>query len=99
MGCGNVSKGVSFTATRGISRALLCALGERDGDWHDMVTYLERVTERATSCAAKFGAAEFDYWGGLNQDIEKFHPNFQTSFIFLKSRRDPDRSTAEQDRH
>ena len=68
------------------------------GTKHDVVTSLERVAERAASCAAKFGAAEFDYWGGLNQDIEKFLPNFQTSFIFLKSRRESDHSTAEQDR-
>jgi hypothetical protein len=58
-----------------------------------VVTYLERVAEQAASCAAKFSAPEFDYWAGLNHDIEKFHPDFQTSFIFLKSRRDSDRST------
>ena len=58
-----------------------------------MVTYLERVAERAASCAAKFGATEFHYWAGLRHALGKFHPDFQTSFIFLKSRRDPDRST------
>ena len=70
------------------------------GNKHDVVTYLEGVAERATSCAAKFGAAGFGYRVGLWHDLEKFHPDFQTSFISLKSRRDADHSsTAEQDRH
>jgi len=64
-----------------------------------MVTYLDRVVERMASCAAKFGAAEFDYWAGLWHDCVKFHLDFQTYFISLKSRREPDHSTAEQNRH
>ena len=64
-----------------------------------MVTYLERVAERAASCAAKFGAAKFDYWAGLRHDCGKFHLDFQTYLISLKSRRESDHSTAEQDRH
>ena len=99
MSCGNLSKGVFFTVTRGIRRAILCALGERDGEWHDVVTDLECGTERAMSCAAKFGAAEFDYWAGLSHDLGKFHLDFQTYLISLKSRRESDHSTAEQDRH
>ena len=68
------------------------------GSKHDVVTYRERAAERAASFAAKFGAAEFHCWAGLRHDIEKFHPDFQTSFIFLTSRRESDHSTAEQDR-
>lgn len=69
------------------------------GSKHDVVTYLERAAKRAASCAANFGAAEFHYWAGLWRALEKFHPDSQTSFISLKSRREPDYSTAEQDRH
>jgi hypothetical protein len=46
-----------------------------------VVTDLERGTERATSCAAKFGAAEFDYWAGLSHDLSKFNLDFQTYLI------------------
>ena len=66
---------------------------------HDLVTHLERLAERAASCAAKFGAADLDYWAGLSHDLRKFHPDFQTYFISLKSRREPNHPTAEQDRH
>lgn len=58
-----------------------------------MVTYLERVAERAASCAAKFGAAEFDYWAGFIHDSGKIHPDFQICFISLNPRREPDHST------
>ena len=61
-----------------------------------MVTYLERTAERAASCAAQFGAAELDYWAGLSHDLGKFHLEFQTYLISLKSRRESDHSTAEQ---
>ena len=64
-----------------------------------MVTYLERTAERAASCAAQFGAAELDYWAGFSHDLEKSHPDFQAYHISLKSHREPDHSTAEQDRH
>ena len=57
------------------------------------VTSLECVAERAASCAAKLGAAEFDYWAGFRHDLGKFHPDSQTSFISLKSRRESDPST------
>jgi hypothetical protein len=97
--CGNLSKRVFFTATSGISRALLCALGERDGDWPDMATYLERVAEGTASCAGKFGAVDFGYWAGLWHHLETFHPDFQAYFISLKSRREPDHPSAEQNRH
>ncbi len=63
------------------------------GRKHDVVTSLESVAGRAASCAAKFGAADFGYWAGLWHDLEKLHPDFQTSFISLKSRREPDPST------
>lgn len=43
------------------------------GNKHDVVTSLERVAERAASCAAKLGAAEFDYWAGLRHDLGKLH--------------------------
>jgi hypothetical protein len=62
-----------------------------------VVTYLERAAERTASCATKFGAAELDYWAGLSHDLGKFHLDFQTYLISLKSRREPDNSTAEQD--
>ena len=42
-----------------------------------MVTYLERVAERVTSCAAKFGAAEFDYWAGLRPTSGNSIPTFR----------------------
>lgn len=66
---------------------------------HDLVTHLERVAELASQFAGKFGAADFGYWADLWHDLGKFHPDFQTYFISLKSRREPDHSTAEQDRH
>ena len=64
-----------------------------------MVTYLECAAERAASCAAQFGAAEFDFWVGLSHGLEKSHPDFQTYLISLKSRRESDHPPAEQDRH
>jgi hypothetical protein len=64
-----------------------------------VVIYLERAAERAASCAVKFGAAEFPYWAGLRHNRGKFHLDFQTYLISLKSRRESDHSTAEQARH
>lgn len=65
------------------------------GSKHDVVTSLECVAERAASGAVKFGAAEFPYWAVFRHNRRKFHPDFQTTFISLKSRRQPDHSTAE----
>jgi len=66
---------------------------------HDLVTHLERVAELASQFAGKFGTAEFGYRAVLRHGRGEFPPGFQTSFISLKSRREPDHSTAEQNRH
>ena len=69
------------------------------GGKHDLVTHLERITEQAGSCAATFGAVEVGYWVGLKHDLGELHTDFHTYFISVKSSREPNPSTAEQDRH
>lgn len=43
-----------------------------------MVIDLECGTERATSCAAKFGVVEFGYWAGFKYDLGKLHLEFHS---------------------
>ncbi len=47
------------------------------GDWHDLVTHLERTALRAGEHASKFEAGQFAYLAGLWHDIGKFNPEFQ----------------------
>ena len=47
------------------------------GDWHDLVTHLERTALLARRHGWKFEAGELAYLAGMWHDIGKFNPEFQ----------------------
>ena len=45
--------------------------------WHDLVSHLRKVAERAADFARPFGGEELAYWTGLWHDLGKFRAAFQ----------------------
>lgn len=49
----------------------------KSGEWHNLISHLERTAEAAGDNGAKFGAGEVARLAGLWHDIGKFNPEFQ----------------------
>ena len=49
----------------------------KTGEWHDLLSHLERTAEAACKHGSKFGAGELARLAGLWHDIGKLNPEFQ----------------------
>lgn len=49
----------------------------KTGEWHDLISHLERTAQGASKNAAKFGSGEVARLAGLWHDVGKFNPGFQ----------------------
>jgi hypothetical protein len=63
------------------------------GRSHALLDHLRAVAAAAAQRAAKFGAGEIAFWGGLWHDLGKFHPAFQSYVQNPTSGRGPDHSS------